>query len=58
MDLLRDTEACLIMHSGNNNTKDCALYASHGCHGVVGKGVQFVEEVAQIYLDFVSQRYE
>ena len=55
MDLLRDSGACLIMHTGNNIAQDCDRYALHGCHGVVGKGEVFCDRVAQIYLDYVSQ---
>ena len=52
MDLLRDSGTCLIMHSGNNDARDCETYAGHGCHGVVGKGDVFVEKVSKIYLKY------
>ena len=56
LDLLRDSEACLIMHSGSNDVDDRDRYSIHGCHGVVGKADKFVEKVAQIYLDFLSKK--
>lgn len=56
MDMLRESSACLIMHSGNSDTRDCERYSDHGCHGVVGKGEVFVEKVSQIYLEYISQR--
>lgn len=51
-----DTNACFIMHTGNDAQADRVMYANQGAHATIGKGTDIGRGAADAFHRFIAAK--